>query len=182
VPAWPESALPVYLAFDTTAGPRFSARDTAAFWRAARTLEAELGRPLFQHAPLALAMNPPQGDEHGVMLIVADPAIGRSGIGGTGSQAGDIMGASVSLRSPGLAAMLGGQALVMHELMHALGFGHTCAWRSIVSSDRCRQLRAERPTTEDVAYAQLLWRIRALERKRGAEGTVGAVLAAEGGD
>ncbi|HET8655144.1 MAG TPA: hypothetical protein VFL93_06490 [Longimicrobiaceae bacterium] len=182
VPAWPDSALPAYLAFDTTAGPRFSASDTAAFWRAARTLEEELGRDLFKHASLALAMGPPPGDPHGVLIVVADPTIDRSGIGGTGSQAGDILGASVSLRSPGLAAMSGGQTLVMHELMHALGFGHTCAWRSIVSADRCPQLRAERPTAEDVAYAQLLWSIRALERERGAVGTVGAVLAAEGGD
>lgn len=73
-----------------------------------------------------------------------------------------------------------GAELVIHELMHALGVGHTCAWRSVAADlRRCPGRRSPVPTAEDVAYTQVLYRVRHLQTARGARWGLEAALAGE---
>ena len=53
--------------------------------------------------------------------------------------------------------------VAMHEMLHALGFGHTGAWSSIMGPNVAG---VESPTVEDVAYAQLYYAVSQLQRDR----------------
>ena len=52
----------------------------------------------------------------------------------------------------------------IHEPFHALGFGHTCAWKSVMRSS-CGVSNDEAITPEDVAHILYMKRVRELERK-----------------
>jgi hypothetical protein len=54
----------------------------------------------------------------------------------------------------------------MHELLHAIGFGHTGGWSSIMGPNVAG---VELPTAEDVAYAQLFYAITQIQRDREAQ-------------
>ncbi len=51
---------------------------------------------------------------------------------------------------------LGESRVATHELLHAIGFGHTGAWSSIMGPNAAG---VDSPTVEDVAYAQLYYAI-----------------------
>ena len=51
-----------------------------------------------------------------------------------------------------------------HESIHALGFGHTCSWVSIMRSS-CPFATEDKIMPEDVAYILYMKRVRELERK-----------------
>ena len=53
-------------------------------------------------------------------------------------------------------SLLGSQRVVTHELMHAIGFGHTTAWTSVMGPPE----GVDRPTATDAAHAQLLLAVR----------------------
>jgi hypothetical protein len=53
--------------------------------------------------------------------------------------------------------------VAVHELLHAIGFGHTRGWASIMGPNADG---IGSPTAEDVAYAQLLYAISRLQRDR----------------
>jgi hypothetical protein len=178
IPSWPDSAFPIRVAIDPEVGPRMTPRDSIDFWRAARALEATFGRPLFEPASVDAVLDPPEDDPRGGMLVSLDPTLRGDGWGSSGEQGGDILGAAVLLRSRALLSGPDAEALVGHELMHALGFGHTCAWSTVVSDRRCPGRRAARPSPQDVAHAEVLWAVRRLERRYGVSQTVRATLAA----
>src|SRR5687768_263981 len=54
--------------------------------------------------------------------------------------------------------------VVSHELMHVLGFGHTRAWHSLMTTT-AHSVAA--PSVEDVAYAQLAVRLRWMQQEHG---------------
>lgn len=68
-----------------------------------------------------------------------------------------------------------GTGVLQHEIFHTLGFGHTCAWPSVMSVF-CEQVNpppsfantSGRPTAEDVAYAKMYYDVRKLEVDKGA--------------
>src|SRR6185436_9846989 len=104
---------------------------------------------------------------------------GLGGIGTAVSSSDDIDYGDVRLNRRALRGEEAAPGLVAHELMHTLGFGHTCAWRSVVADvRRCPQLRAPTATEEDVAYAELAAEVRALLRGHPQRWGLEAALAA----
>jgi hypothetical protein len=178
IPSWRDSAFPISVAIDPEVGPRMTPRDSLAFWRAARALEAAFGWQLFEPAPVEAVLEPLENDPHGVMLVSLDPTLRGDGWGSSAAQGGDLLGAAVLFRSHSLLSGPDAEALVGHELMHALGFGHTCAWSTVVADERCPGRRAARASAQDVAHAEVLWAVRRLERRYGTSQTVRATVAA----
>ncbi|HYD53367.1 MAG TPA: hypothetical protein VEA99_12090, partial [Gemmatimonadaceae bacterium] len=139
--------------------------DTARFWAAAREVERELGMRLFVPAP--------PGGESDLTIRVATGVPGAAVTQASWAGNGDVMEAEILLRG---ASVLHDRRVVAHELVHALGFGHTTAWRSIVAP-------ASAPATswltpEDVAWVQLVYRLRETQRRVGAAFGLDAALAA----
>jgi hypothetical protein len=86
-------------------------------------------------------------------VIVVDLSLMRNVDGlsrATWTQSGELFDVRVTFRD---VAVLHDPHVVAHEMMHALGFGHTTAWRSIVNPRDANSL--VRVTAEDVAYAEL---------------------------
>ena len=172
IPAWLEHSLPLRVAFDHEEGARVTPRDSAAFMEAAFALEADLGRRWFRPAQLEDIFNVPDGDPFGSLIVSIDPLLSSAGRGNWAGQGGEILAGIVYLQSARHIHDPRSAGIVAHEIMHTLGFGHTCSWRSVMANQSCPGRRASAPTAEDVAHAQLLIRLRTLERKFGIYGTV----------
>lgn len=180
VRTWPEEMFPLRVVFDREfSGASISARDSVAFWRAVDEMEAEFGMDLFRPARFADALPVNDSTANDVIFVQIDPAMHAAGLGVTGTHAGIVTYGEVRVRSGGLLNGPDGTSLVSHEMMHALGFGHTCAWRTVMTPSRCDGMRSDRLTPEDVAYAQLAGRVRALQERRGVRWGMEAALAAE---
>jgi len=148
---WKPSGFPIAVAFRHRGGARVTDGDSVAFWAIARRMETDLGVRLFRPASLG-------ADEDPVDVIVVDVKrlAGSDGLTLiTWTSAGDVYDARIFMKSAGT---LHDPRVVTHELMHALGFGHTTGWISVMhpSGDR-----VERLTPQDVAYAQLSFHSRA---------------------
>lgn len=165
---WPASRFPLRVGFDREHSvPVGAAPDSAAFWRGIQNVEDAFGMDLFR--PVRYTQTLAQGlDEDGpddVVLVMIDPSLPVAGLTMVLGRRGMVEYAAVSLQRRGVVLTDYGLELIGHEMMHALGFGHTCAWRS-VSADlqRCPQMRTSSPSPEDVAHAQVLYRVRDLQR------------------
>ena len=139
---WNPSRLPVAVAFRRSAG--VNSGDSTAFWGILRQLEADIGMRLFEPATLA-------GGEDPDDVIVVDV---KSMIAGAGltlvtwSTHGSIYDSRIYL---GSRALLHNERVVSHEMLHALGFGHTRTWPSLMNPAPSFESRV---TREDVAYIQ----------------------------
>ena len=179
---WPQSRFPLRVGFDREHSlPAGAAPDSLAFWGAVAAFEDAFGMDLFRPAPYRETLY--RGGDHDpgdVVLVVIDPTLNIPGLTMVLGRGGSVNFAEVSLQRRGVALGVRGNELVAHEMMHVLGFGHTCSWRS-VSADlrRCPELRAETPTPEDVAHAQVLYRVRDLQRAGGARWGLDAAVAGE---
>jgi len=78
------------------------------------------------------------------------------------AQAGDATSGVLVFRR---AATLGESHVVTHELAHLLGFGHTNAWSTVAVPAGGTEPGL---TPGDVAYIQLAYRLRRLQRETGA--------------
>jgi hypothetical protein len=164
---WPSSRFPLRVAFERAGSePVGAAPDSAAFWRAAAQVESALGMDVFRPVPYAQTV--PDDFEDGpddVVLVRIDRALSTAGLTTMVGSRGNVEYAALALQRAGAALAPGGAELVSHELMHVLGLGHTCAWRSVLAeTGRCPGLRAPDPTPEDVAYTQVLYRVRDIQR------------------
>jgi len=168
---WPAGVFPLRVAFTgETPFQRVTARDSAVFWRLAAELEAELGRDLLRPATYAETLPDARGAPEDVILVESDPRLRRVGWGSTISQTGDIIYGAIRVRDPGVFSGRDGPRLVKHELLHALGVGHTCAWRSVMAQlPECSARGADAPTPEDVAYYEVLSYTRELQRAHRAQ-------------
>ena len=119
----------------------------------------------------------PAAERFGSIIVSIDPRLATAGRGNWAAQGGEIVAGVIYLQSVDLIRDQRNAGIVAHELMHTLGFGHTCSWRTVVAADRCPTRRADAPTPDDVAHAQLLLRLRTLERHYGIYGTINATLA-----
>ena len=140
--AWSPSRLPAAVAF--RAGRGITAPDSIAFWSILREVESDMGMHLFEPATLSADSDPDD-------VIVVDTKSMANNDGMTlvtWSSPGGIYDARVFVRS---VATLHNPRVVAHEMMHALGFGHTSAWISIMNSGALSPMRL---TLDDVAYAQ----------------------------
>lgn len=165
---WPGSRFPLRVAFDREHSvPAGAAPDSAAFWRSVERVDDAFGMNLFRpaHYPQTLAQGMEEDVPDDVVLVVIDPSLSVAGLTMVLGRRGMVEYAAVSLQRRGVVLTDYGPELVAHEMMHALGFGHTCSWRS-VSADlqRCPQMRTSVPSPEDVAHAQVLYRVRDLQR------------------
>ncbi len=145
---WNPSRLPVGVAF--MQGRGIDADDSVAFWKIVRGMEQDLGMHLFEPATVAGSDDP-----NDIVLIGIEPMRGDDGVTYvTWSNDGSVYDPRVFFRSR---EVFHDERVVQHEMMHALGFGHTSAWLSIMNvSPGARQLSAE-----DVAYAQVALESRA---------------------
>lgn len=143
---WASSA-PFGVALVDEPGLPLLASDTAAFWRAARDLERDWGRPLFHPAP----------PDDAVITVRPGDWLAESGLTTASWGAdGTIPSATITLRSR---AIFHDRHVVAHELAHALGFGHAPAWPSLLAP----RDGARRATAHDVAHAQLWEALRRLQ-------------------
>jgi hypothetical protein len=164
---WPSSRFPLRMAFERAVSqPAGAAPDSAAFWRAAARVESSLGRDLFRPVPFGQTLPRwPEDDPSDVVLVHVDRSIPMAGLTTMVGKRGNVEYAALALQRASAALAPGGPELVAHELMHVLGVGHTCAWWSVMADvARCPGQRADAPTPEDVAYTQLLYRVRDLQR------------------
>jgi hypothetical protein len=146
VVGWKSTRYPIPLAFRHDRFSRaISPGDSAAFWAILGDMSRDFGMELFRPATVARD-DPPD-------IIVVDLG-GMRNVDGLSrvswTQSGELSDVRVTFND---AAVLHDPHVVAHEMMHALGFGHTTAWRSIVSPRDASG--AVRVTPEDVAYAEL---------------------------
>jgi hypothetical protein len=144
-------------------------------------MHRDLGSPVFRPVRYEETLaGEGEGEPEDVILVWVDPTLPYSGLGTAVSEGGKIVHGSVRLRRAGLASSSGSPELLTHELVHALGFGHTCSWRSVVADPmRCRSMRAPSLTPEDVAYMQLLRHVRELQQTHRARWGIETALAGE---
>ena len=164
---WLSTRFPLRVAFERGASvPLGAAPDSAAFWRAAAGVEAALGMDLFR--PVTFAQTLPrtmEDDPDDVVLVRIDRTLTTGGLTTMVGSRGNVQYAGLALQRASAVLERDGLDLVQHELMHVLGLGHTCAWRSVLADvTRCPGRSAPAPTPEDVAYTQLLYRVRELQR------------------
>jgi len=158
--SWVADSFPVRVAFRHADGDPFvSPNDSVRFWEMATNLERVLGRRLFRPA----SFEEVDTGADGIFVAVNPrmPAAGKTFI--TYDATGRIYEALVTVSRN---AYLGDSRVAMHELIHAIGFGHTGAWTSIMGPNAAG---IESPTAEDVAYAQLFYAISRLQRDREAQ-------------
>jgi hypothetical protein len=119
-------------------------------------LEQLVGRSLFRPA----SFEELEAGADGILVTVD----GRLGAAGrtfiTYDQSGRIYEALVTVSQRDY---LGQSRISKHELLHAIGFGHTGAWSSVMGPNTSG---IDSPSVEDIAYAQLYYAIAGLQRER----------------
>jgi len=181
VPGWPADIFPLRVAFDRGRSEQpITPADSVRFWEIAGRAQDVIGRELFR--PARFADTRPRNDDgpNDVVMVWAVPSIREPGRGTAGFHLDRILTAAVWLRDTGWLARPEGRTLVMHELIHTLGFGHTCAWRSVMADNRiCPRMRSPEPTAEDVAYLELAFALNELAWASGARWGIEAAFAGE---
>ena len=154
---WEPRRLPVPVALDVRGIP--GAVDSADFWAAARQLERDWGAPLFVPA------SPEEARRDGWLGIAVevDPRITTAGLTTSSADGeGDMAGAEIAFRTRSYARDPG---IVTHELLHALGIGHSERQESVM---RVGGSALGRATPEDIAYGRMLYAIREVRARAGA--------------
>ncbi|HEY6829184.1 MAG TPA: hypothetical protein VI259_20125 [Gemmatimonadaceae bacterium] len=153
VVGWDASSFPLRVVLRHDMAPNISARDSIAFWEAAHEVEESIGLPLF--APTSDTI----GDNRVFPIDVRlDPGISPSGLTFVSwDRTGRLFEGSVRFRT---SREIERPSVVAHELLHALGFGHTTAWPSAMQA---RGIGLPAITAEDAAFAQLLMRVHDLQ-------------------
>lgn len=169
VVGWRSTRYPIPVAFRHSGSSReISADDSAAFWRTLAEMSADVGLALFK--PVTV------GDADPVDVIIVDvrPMPGNDGFSrASWSSSGELFDVRVSF---GSLSVLHVSQVVAHEMTHALGFGHTKSWVSVVNPGDHRTARL---TPADVAYIEMAMRLR--ERRERADMRQLIALAVERG-
>ena len=175
---WPVTDLPVPVAFNRPASAgTITDADSIAVWQIIGKMQNDLGRPLFRPATLD-SLTPPNdsGYSHGAVLISIDNTLGANA-GYTNwfyDGAGNIFQARTRVGSEQALSLSG---LVTHELLHALGFHHTCAWPTVMGGYGCPLLAGA--TIQDAAAFNLAFALRATMLNQPPSTTLGDVLFGE---
>ena len=149
VVGWNPSRFPIGVAFRPGSG--ITADDSVAFWRTVAQMQSDLGAVVFTPATLNEADDPED------VIVVGTRSMSSSAAGVTyvtWSTNGLIYDARVFFKSPD---KLHEPATVTHEMMHALGFGHTPDAGSMMNASPSTQ----RLSARDVAFVQLAIQSRA---------------------
>lgn len=150
VKAWAPSAFPIPVMIDRGRSPApISDADSVAIWSGLHDMEQAFGRTLFAPAPFDPALSFPG---YGAISVAVDGSITGAGEAGWGeNEDHEIVEAHITFKD---ARAIADKALIAHEFMHALGFGHTCQWPSVmgVGGQGCARVEI---TATDVVYANV---------------------------
>jgi hypothetical protein len=143
---WKSTRYPIPLAFRHGRKSReINGDDSVAFWTILDAMNSDFGFELFRPATLG-------GDDPDDVIVVdvgmLREADGFSRI--TWAPSGELFDVRVTFQD---SRVLHDTHIVTHEMMHALGFGHTGAWRSVVAVNDAS--KTARVTEYDVAYAEM---------------------------
>jgi len=109
-------------------------------------MTSDLGMAVFRPATITPAADPEDVIIVDVRLIAGIDGVSRI----TWKPSGELFDVRVTFREAGT---LHDGPVVIHEMMHALGFGHTKAWKSVVNPSPYGRLTRLSP--DDVAYAEV---------------------------
>ena len=124
----------------------------------ARTMKADLGRPLFKPVNFS-SLTPPDANgfsPKAVLVWVDNTLTGFAGYSNwiwDGNQ--NMIAAKTRVR---LNSFLSSRSLMSHELLHDLGFHHTCAWSTVMGGYGCSS--AAGITKTDAAAFNLAYQVR----------------------
>ena len=138
VPLWAASDFPIQLAFNHSASTTpITDSDSIALWSVIHDMEADVGRTLFKPVNFS-SLTPPDANgfsPKAVLVWVDNTLTGFSGYTNwiwDGNQ--NMVAAKTRVR---LNSYLANRSLMSHELLHALGFHHTCAWVTVMGGYGC---------------------------------------------
>jgi hypothetical protein len=160
VPLWAASDFPIQLAFNHAAATNpITDADSIALWTVIHDMEADVGRTLFKPVNFSSL---PAPDANGftpkTVLVWVDNTL--TGFAGYTNWIWDasqnMIAAKTRVR---LNSYLSSRSLMSHELLHALGFHHTCAWATVMGGYGCTS--AEGITKSDAAGFNLGYQARA---------------------
>ncbi len=168
--------FPIPLAFDRRSWPdSISASDSSAFWNGGvADLEASFGIDLFRPAMIT-ELAPDRG-----FLATINPSQSKTGFGAAQLVDGDLYFDFGGISLIGTLA-LRNSTIIQHELIHGLGFGHSCGWLTVMfgcpAGSPYNYNISQTTTKKDVAYIQLFQQVRRIQMENGATfGFVNALL------
>lgn len=175
--AWRADALPIPVAFDRDRSTDpIGAADSAAYWEIVDQMNADFGTTLFRPAAYTDLQKTTDGRALGAVLVRVDNSL--SGFGAWTNwwwnADGEMWSGLIRLRHSGHFDNVG---LMTHELLHTLGFKHSCSWPTVMGGYGCSSFPGLSP--EDVAYAQLALAVNARQRETGAPHGLIAALQGE---
>lgn len=138
VPLWAASDFPIQLAFNHSATTTpITASDSIALWTVIHLMEADVGRPLFKPVDFSSLTTPDaNGFSPKAVLVWVDNTL--TGFAGYSNWIWDanqnMVAAKTRVRQN---SFLSNRSLMSHELLHALGFHHTCAWVTVMGGYGC---------------------------------------------
>jgi uncharacterized protein YjdB len=138
VPLWSEADLPVPLAFNRPASTgAITDADSVALWTVIRQMEADIGRSLFKPATLS-DLTPPDANGYSQKAVLVSIDNTLAGFAGYTNWIWDSSQNMLAAKSRILtSSFLSNRSLITHELLHALGFHHTCAWPTVMGGYGC---------------------------------------------
>lgn len=147
-------------------GQSIDSNAEAGIWADIDRLEQALGWDILRPAAASEVKLPP-----GVALMADSTAQNGSwtAMGGNIAQGIELAGGRITYKGIPATSIVG---VTAHETIHVLGFGHGCGWKGLMS-DGCGYSRPNTTVREDVAYIQLMYRVRDLERKHNTRFSIG---------
>jgi hypothetical protein len=151
VVGWNSDRYPIPVALRHGASSeRISAADSVAFWSVLEQMSADVGMIVFAPVTIDNAADPVDTIVVDVRFMPVTDGLSRT----TWTPSGELFDVRVTFQS---AEVLHDGHVVTHEMMHALGFGHTRAWSSVLNPSN--GVRLTRLSTNDVAYVELAMRL-----------------------
>lgn len=171
---WPEEDLPIELAiFRREGAPVITAQDSVVFWANVALLEAEFGRDLFRPVDVKdLGFVTTSGTPVRGITVAIDPAASPAFGGATPLNGRLVLGIARANNIEWFRL----RYVMNHELVHALGFGHTCSWTSLMCGASAGRPSA---TSGDVAAFVLAYQIDKAIRNEMPTTTLADALAGE---
>jgi hypothetical protein len=165
--SWGLDALPIPVVFDRdSSAVAIEEVDSLGFWKVLDAMEHDFGLDLYRPARAA-EFSGDGADADRLIRVWIPDEIGRF-IAGRASSDRDgkvLRRGWVTIRRR---RWLRDHYLVRHEFMHALGYGHTCAWPTAVSGPGCDGVGVDVSSQFDVAHVEVSLNVNALQRRTGA--------------